>query len=636
MTDFLHSVVGELGDKVAQSEVEAMESKLDSASAEDDKNDEKSILKEILDKIPWDLLEGGDAKPDAAKADELKAASAAKAEEAKNNPADPNVSLGGVDVEEAKRVAQQTLKDMYPILEFSDQVNKAVSRITSKVPGLDELSENITGALSIFVFSLLAPFVKPIIAHARVELKSTSEGVLKSSMKGQYEVFENDQSTDPTHSMLSKDHFSNVLNPIAGQIACSTVKFVVPLIVGAWSDEGKDVRQVIDEILQVFHHPALRDENKAGQKAMFETVKAWWEGKDETEQNHYKDILTFDGVKEGKNHEGDHEDGHSHGAPVKKNSEAQEGATLISGLAGGLTKMVLGKTGLDKKFGIDTSEKKTQQSSSSRPQRTEEKTEEETSSYSRPQKTEQKTEESSYGNTSSYGRKNESESTSYGGNTSSSHGRKDDNETSSYGQQSSSSYGRTQDETPSYGSAGRHGRTADAEPETETSSYGGGNTSSSYGRKNDNETSSYGQQSSSSYGRTQETETPSYSSGRHGRSNDNDNETSSYGGGNTSSYGRTQETETETPSYSSGRQGRSNDNDNETETSSYGGGGRHGRSNDNETETPSYGSSGRQGRNNETEESEETSYGSSGRNTNTYGQDRSDETEGYGGSNRRY
>jgi len=51
MTDFLHSVVGELGDKVAQSEVEDMESKLDSASAEDDKNDEKSILKEILDKI---------------------------------------------------------------------------------------------------------------------------------------------------------------------------------------------------------------------------------------------------------------------------------------------------------------------------------------------------------------------------------------------------------------------------------------------------------------------------------------------------------------------------------------------------------------------------------------------------------
>lgn len=140
---------------------------------------------------------------------------------------------------------------------------------------------------------------------------------MKSSMKGQYEVFENEHSTDPTHSMLSKDHFSNVLNPIAGQIACTTVKFVVPLIVEAWSDEGKDVRQVIDEILQVFHHPALRDENRAGQKAMFETVKKWWENKDEEEQNHYKEILTFDGVKDGKNHEGDHEDGHSHGAPGK-------------------------------------------------------------------------------------------------------------------------------------------------------------------------------------------------------------------------------------------------------------------------------------------------------------------------------
>jgi hypothetical protein len=325
MTDFLHSVVGELGDKVAQSEVEDMESKLTSASEKDDQNDQTSILKEILDKVPWDMLEGdGDAKPDPAKADELKQAAARKAEEAKEHPLDPNLTLGGVNIEEAKQTAEQTLKDMYPILEFHDQIMKAMTTIMSKVPGLDDLLENMSGALQIFIFSLLSPYVKPIIAQARLELKSTSQGVLKSSEKGQYEVFNNENCSDPTHSMLSKDHFSNVLNPVAGQVACATVKFVVPHIVDAWSDNGKDVRQVIDDILQVFHHPALRDENREGQKAMFETVRSWWEGKDESEKQHLEEILSFDGVKDGKNHEGEGAEGghgHSHGAPVKKKNE---------------------------------------------------------------------------------------------------------------------------------------------------------------------------------------------------------------------------------------------------------------------------------------------------------------------------
>ncbi|PVH68686.1 Het-C-domain-containing protein [Cadophora sp. DSE1049] len=523
MTDFLHSVVGEMGDKVAQSEIEGLDSQLNKASQDDEQNDQTSVLKSILDKVPWDMLES-DNKPDTSKADQLKQAAAAKKEETAQHPLDPNASLGGVNIEEAKAQAQQTLKDMYPILEFHDQVMKGVTEVISKVPGLDELLENMTGALQIFIFSLLAPYVTPIIAQARVELKSTSEGVLKTSEKGQYEVFENDNCTDPTHSMLSKDHFSNVLNTIAGQIACATVKFTVPRIVDSWSDEGKDVRQTIDDILQVFHHPALRDENREGQKAMFETVKQWWEDKDESDQQHFKEILSFDGVKAGNNHEGESEGGgHSHGAPKKRKEEdnfvpsAQDGASALSSLAGGLSGLVLEKTGLDKKLGVDADDLRQS------------------------------------------GRNNQSEQSSYGRNEQSSYGGGQSEQQSSYGRNEESSY---EQETTSYqtentyGSSGRSGRN-----DNEESSYGRSeNTYGSSGRsgRGDTEETSYESGNTNTYG----------SSGRSGRG---DNEESSYGRSENTygSSGREQES-----SYQSentyGQSGRSGRGDNETEESSYG------------------------------------------------------------------
>jgi len=34
--------------------------------------------------------------------------------------------------------------------------------------------------------------------------------------------------TDPTHSMLSKDHFSNMLNPVAGRVASTILQYVAP------------------------------------------------------------------------------------------------------------------------------------------------------------------------------------------------------------------------------------------------------------------------------------------------------------------------------------------------------------------------------------------------------------------------
>lgn len=605
MTDFLHSLVGELGDKVAQSEVEEMESKLTSASDNAEQNDQVSVLKDILDHVPWDML-GGDNKPDPAKADELKAAAAAKAQEAKQNPLGPNATLGGMNIEEAKATAEQTLKDMYPILEFHDQILQGVNQLISKVPGLDDLLENVSGALQIFIFSLLAPYVKPIIAQARIELKSSSQGILKSSEKGQYEVFENENSSDPTHSMLSKDHFSNVLNPVAGQVACATVRFVVPQIVESWSDSGKDVRQTVDNILQVFHHPALRDENREGQKAMFETVKNWWEGKDDSEKEHLKQILSFDGVKAGNNHEGEGaEGGHSHGARPKKEGgfvpSAQEGASVISDLASGLAGMVMQETGLSEKFGTGSGGGRQQgrrndgnssysggqshqQSSESRPSRRNEESSysqsESTSrhnnnstenSHGRSETTPRRSDndnEDSYGRSETISRRNENE------NSYSSSRRNDTEDTSSHGRQERSEYGRN--EEPTSRRTQHTSKRDDTEENPYSSSRRYNNEESSYGssRRDENEESSYGSsrrnQEESSY------ESGGNANGESGRQNTSSN----YGRQQQSSYGRSEES-----SYSRG-------GDDEDTFGSRRGGNSYGRGGNDEDEPESRGQGG--------------------------------------------
>jgi hypothetical protein len=70
---------------------------------------------------------------------------------------------------------------------------------------MSALVEKITNSLSVFVLSLLEPFVKPLVQQAMGGLHQTSAAVV--SGEDQQEVYENPNASDPTHSQLSKDHF---------------------------------------------------------------------------------------------------------------------------------------------------------------------------------------------------------------------------------------------------------------------------------------------------------------------------------------------------------------------------------------------------------------------------------------------
>ena len=106
--------------------------------------------------------------------------------------------------------ANAIVKQIYPIMQWHDEILQSITEAIEQIPVLPELIEQFQEQLNVFVFSLLAPFVLPIINQIKTELNTGSSEIIQSSKDKQLIVFNDDHSSDPTHSMISKDHFSNV------------------------------------------------------------------------------------------------------------------------------------------------------------------------------------------------------------------------------------------------------------------------------------------------------------------------------------------------------------------------------------------------------------------------------------------
>ena len=162
----------------------------------------------------------------ASEARDLKAASEAQERENEMTRGKDNVNqIPGMS---ASFDPVKTASRIYPILEFRDKIVKAISAGVSKIPGLEKLLDHIGETLTAFVLGLLAPFIRPIIKQCSKVLKDGSSTVIAASAKAQYEPWNNPYSSNPTHSMLSKDHFTNVLNSCAGRVATTILQYVVP------------------------------------------------------------------------------------------------------------------------------------------------------------------------------------------------------------------------------------------------------------------------------------------------------------------------------------------------------------------------------------------------------------------------
>lgn len=320
--DFLHSVCGEISDKATQSELQELEGAINDA----DRNKNKSKIKELLSQLP-DGIFGG--KDQAGKADELEEnAQAAQMGNMRITPKEPEAFTQQIN---------ELVKQIYPIMEFHDDIMQSISAFIEDIPVLPELIEQVQEQINIFVFSLLAPFVLPILDQVKTELETGSSEVIASAREKQHIVFNDDNCTDPTHSMLSKDHFSNILNEPAGNVASEVLKWAIPQIVACWDGEA-DPERTIDTIIRgVFHHPAQRGFGdrgvQQGHQVMFAAVENWWRSQGRDGQSDLREKLSRQGVQRGDNHKpGVHDKGHGCGKPL---GMANDFSGLIGGGKGG-------------------------------------------------------------------------------------------------------------------------------------------------------------------------------------------------------------------------------------------------------------------------------------------------------------
>ena len=127
--DFLHSVMGEFSDKATQSEIEELEGTMQSSGQGD-----TSLLQDLLNRVPSGFFGGSDQ---ASKVDELQAnATAAQMQNAHISPRQP---------EQWARQLDQVQKEIYPIIEWHDEMMQSITEAIEKIPVLPALIEQIEG-----------------------------------------------------------------------------------------------------------------------------------------------------------------------------------------------------------------------------------------------------------------------------------------------------------------------------------------------------------------------------------------------------------------------------------------------------------------------------------------------------------
>ena len=330
--DFLHSVMGEVADKATQSELQSLEGVI--AESQNEKPSE-SFLQQLLDKIPSEILGGN--QDNSVKMDEFQANAQAQAQHAQVSPREP---------EEWALYLDDMRKQIYPVLEWHDNLLKQINEAIERIPVLPDLIEQVQNEITVFVYSIIAPYVLPILNQVKKELETGSSEIIQSSKEQQHNVFNDDYSTDPTHSMLAKDHFSNVLNEPAGKVSQAIVGWVVPQLMECWDDESIDVDRTMTRIIYgVLHHPAQREYGEDGasemRQIMFRVVADWWEEQGEQGREHLRRQLSRNGVKNGENHKpGVLDCGHGCGKPL---ALPKKGKKKSSGSGGGPSPSDIGK-----------------------------------------------------------------------------------------------------------------------------------------------------------------------------------------------------------------------------------------------------------------------------------------------------
>ncbi|KAF9508911.1 hypothetical protein BS47DRAFT_1349872 [Hydnum rufescens UP504] len=297
--DFLHSLLGEATDHLSEASLTDLTQHLGSAAAQSQSQGTSPIqtLTNLFSKIPSmgstnDKLQQGESMKKAA-----------------------------INLDVNKVAPKEVQKQLWDVLVWRDGLMKDISNTIAKIPGLESLLDQFTEALNVYVFTILEPFMTPILQDATQSLQSGSSAIISANKDSQFEVFNDPRASDPSHSMLSKDHFALILNEPAGKVAMVVVKHSVELIVNAWYDTRVPVDQVIDKVLEAFHHPYYATGQSQVQRDMADEFHRWYEGMNAEDRTITLGRLTKQSVRDGKNKRVGHEDadtsGCGHGPPTR-------------------------------------------------------------------------------------------------------------------------------------------------------------------------------------------------------------------------------------------------------------------------------------------------------------------------------
>ncbi|KAG5458600.1 MAG: heterokaryon incompatibility protein HET-C [Olpidium bornovanus] len=266
-SDFVHSLLGEATDHVSSASVTGLEKAIDDAK----RSGGPSELVELLGKAP--------GMSDVTREVE-------------------DVDRAPVNLEDPAQVKDR----IWGLLVLRDKIVKAVELTVEKIPGLSWLAEKISESVQLFMLTRLEPYVKPLLSQVVGKLEAGSDALLSSEQ--QQEVFNDARCSDPTHSMLSKDHFALYLNEVrqversehalrifsrrrikadfsatqpAGRVATCIVEEVVKAVAEAWSSGDEATTQrAIDTAMQVFFHPADLGTRKTPlQERLLDVVRTW-------------------------------------------------------------------------------------------------------------------------------------------------------------------------------------------------------------------------------------------------------------------------------------------------------------------------------------------------------------------------
>ncbi|KAJ2923604.1 hypothetical protein H1R20_g13491, partial [Candolleomyces eurysporus] len=192
----------------------------------------------------------------------------------------------------------EVMQRLVELLKWHDDVMRQILRKIEMVPGLAGMLEEFSNALNAYIYTILAPYVTPLMTQATSVLDEGSKAVIDNH--DQYEVFDNPNASDPSHSLLSKDHFGLILNEPAGKIAQLVVEYSVNLIVEAWSSNDNP-DQVINQILEAFHHPYYNTGRSQIQHKMFNEMERWLGGLGPDDAKLTIAALTKESVRDHKN-----------------------------------------------------------------------------------------------------------------------------------------------------------------------------------------------------------------------------------------------------------------------------------------------------------------------------------------------